>query len=453
MRLKRGRLADFTMPPSNPNASVGARLLYARLRNFYGSPAGSACPLAIGVNETAAAQPYFEVNGNRLQQLTGKKALLMAPFWIPRGSTGYAEQVARVKAHHRAGGMCGTIWHPDNLLTGGNNYDRDRDSFAAVTECLSPSGSKLAQYRADLDAFAASLNEDFVDDMGVPIPMLVRTAGEANGWFDYPDMSIDSLTRAGTTATLHFNRGAQPLANAWANGARFQLRGVAEAGWNKLWTVLNWTPDGNGNGGTVTFTVPNTLSAATTGTRTCYPAAGAWWAGADRAAWLNELVRQTITYLRDVKGCNQLLWAPNLFTWNRIYLSSNPATYPYSLWLDGMDEYYDFLSVNLYQDEPTSWGFCDFGAQQIVDGFQPFVDWCNARGRPIVLYEFGARYDGATTADFWGRRCFDAFDVNNFRRLAAVVFWSPTWMPTDGTPAVSDFKKALAKARYKHLGD
>lgn len=453
MHLKRGRLANFLPPPSNPNASIGARLLYARLRNFHGTPAGSEAPMAIGVNETGAAAPYFAVNGNRLQQLVGRQALLMAPFWIPRGATGYAEQVARVKAHHRAGGMCGTIWHPANLVTGGNNYDRDRDSYAAVTACLSPGGSKLADYRADLDEFAVSLNVDCVDDDGVPIPMLVRTAGEANGWFDYPDMSIDSLTRSGTTATLHFNRGANPLANAWSSSARFQLRGVTnDTAWNKLWTASSYTPDGNGNGATVTFTVPNTLSSTTTGTRTCYPAAGAWWAGADRAAELNELVRQTITYLRDVKGCNQLLWSPNLFTWNRIYLSSNPATYPYSLWLDGMDDYYDFMSVNLYQDEPVNWGFCDFGAQAVIDGFQPFVDWCNARNRPIVMYEFGARYDGATTADFWGRRCFDAFDRTNFKRLAAVVFWSPTWMPTDGTPAVPDFQQALNKSRYRWLG-
>lgn len=454
MFLKRGRLADFSKPPSNPNASIGCRLLYARLRNFYGTPAGSACPMAIGVNETAAATPYYQVNGNRLQELTGKQALLMAPFWGGPGSPGYAEQVARVKAHHAAGGMCGTIWHPNNLLTGGNNYDRDRDSGAAVTACLSPGGSKLTEYRAALDVFAASLNNDFVDDKGVPIPMLVRTAGEANGWYDYPDMSIDSLSRTGTTATMHFTRGANPIGSPWAAGScKFQLRGVTnDTAWNKLWIANTYVQDGNGNGGTVTFTVPNTLNAAPTGTRTCYPAAGAWWAGADRAADLNELVRQTITYLRDVKGCNQLLWAPNLFTWNRIYLSSNPATYPYSLWLDGMDDYYDFMSVNLYQDEPTSWGFCDFGNQNVVDGFQPYVDWCNARGRPIVLYEFGARYDGATTADFWGRRCFDAFDRTNFRRLAAAVFWSPTWMPTDGTPAVPDFQQALGESRYRWLG-
>lgn len=451
MMLKRGRTADLAKPPSNPNASVGARLLYARLQNQFGRRGGADVPFFLGINETAAAQPYYAVNGNRLAELTGRQALLMAPFWGPPVSPGYAEQVARMKAHHRAGGMCGAIWHPNNMLTGGNNYDRDRDSGAAVTACLSPGGSKLAEYRTALDAFATSVNSDLVDDAGVPIPLLVRTAGEANGWYDYPDMSVDSLTRSGTTATMHFNRGANAIGSPWAGGAaKFQIRGASDSKWNKLHVATSYVQDGNGNGGTVTFQVTDSPTSSPGGTITTYPAAGAWWAGADRAADLNELVRQTITYLRDTKGCNQLLWAPNLFTWNRIYLSSNPANYPYSLWLDGMESYYDFLSVNLYQDEPTSWGFCDFGSQAIVDGFKPFADWCLANGRQVFIYEGGARYDGATTADFWGRRCFDAFR-EKFPMLCGFVFWSPLWMPTDGTPAVADFQQAMAHPRNRWL--
>ena len=452
MMLKRGRLLNMSKPPSNPNATTEARLLYARLQNQFGIRGGADKPFFIGVNETASATPYYAVNGNRLQALTGKQALLMAPFWGPPGSPGYAEQVARVKAHYRAGGMCGAIWHPNNILTGNSNYDRDRDSSAAVTACLSPGGSKLTEYRASLDVFANSLNNDFVDDNGKLIPLLVRIGGEANGWYDYPDMSIDSLTRSGTTATMHWTRGANAIGSPWAaGGCKFQIRGVADdVNWNKLWVANSYVQDGDGNGGTVTFTVSNTLSAAPTGTKTCYPSAGAWWAGADRAASLNTMVQQTIAYMRDVKGCNQLLWGPNLFTWNRIYLSSNPATYSYDLWLSGMESYYDFLSINIYQDEPVNWGFCDFGNQAIVDGFKPFADWCLANGKQVFIYEGGARYDGATTSDFWGRRCFDAFR-DKFPMLCGFTFWSPTWMPTDGTPAVGDLQQAVSAKRYKFL--
>lgn len=450
MILKRGRIQDHSAPVSNSNATKEARALLARLRNSFGQTAGSERPFFIGINETGAAAPYYAVNGNRLEELTGQQALLMAPFMVMPGSTGYAEQVVRTKAHYSAGGMCGAIWHPANILTGGNNYDRDRDSYAAVTECLSPSGSALAAYRAELDDFADMLNNDFVVD-GVKIPFLIRTAGEANGWYDYPDMTVDSLTRSGTTATMHFTRGAQPLANAWAVGVKFQIRGASDAKWNKLHIATGWAKDGDSNGGTVTFTVTDSPTSSPTGTITTYPAAGAWWAGADRAADLNTLIQQTIEYLRDVKGCDQLLWGPNLFTWNRIYLSSNPATYAYTLWLDGMENYYDFVSVNLYQDEdPVAWPYIDFGNQNIVDGFQPFVDWCDAHGKPIFIYEFGAKLAGASTADFWSSKCFGDFDAK-FPRLAGATFWSPTWMPTDGTPAVADFQTALSNSRYRWL--
>lgn len=450
MMLRRGRVHDFSAPVSNPNATKEARLLLARLKNCFGQTAGSERPFLIGINETGATEPYFQVNGNRLEALTGKKALLMAPFMVSSGSAGYVEQVARTKDHYLAGGMCGAIWHPDNLLTGGNNYDRDRDSYAAITECLSPSGSELARYRSRLDAFADSLNNDFVVN-GIKIPLLVRTAGEANGWYDYPDMSVTRLTRSAQTATMHFTRGVLPLANAWTVGAKFQIRGASDSRWNKLWVAASWAKDGDSSGGTVTFACAGNETSSPAGTITTYPAAGAWWAGADRAASLNLLIRQTIEYLRDVKGCNQLIWGPNLFTYNRIYLSSNPATYPYTLWLDGMESYYDFVSVNLYQDEdPVSWPYIDFGHQSIVDGFKPYVDWCNAHGKPIFIYEFGAKIAGQSMADFWTSKCFSAFD-EKFPRLAGAALWSPTFMPTDGTPAVADFQSALANPRYRWL--
>lgn len=451
MILKRGRLQDIGSPPSNPNATKEAILLYAKIKNCFGSSAGTDCPLFIGINETAAVSPYMQVNGDIFRELTGGKTpYLSAPFWVRPGSQGYAEQVAKAKDHYTKGGIVGVIWHPDNLLTGGNNYDRDRDSFAAVTECIYPTGSVSAQYRARLDEFADSLNNDFVVD-GVRIPMLVRTAGEANGWYNYPDMSVTSLTRSGTTATMHFSRGTNPLANAWAAGVKFQVRGASDAKWNKLWTATSYVKDGDSNGGTVTFTCVGDETSSPGGTITSYPAAGAWWAGDDRAAALNTLIQQTITYMRDTKGCNQLLWGPNLFTWNRIYLSSNPATYPYSLWLAGMENYYDFVSINLYQDEdPVAWPYIDFGHQSIVDGFQPFVDWCDQYQRPIIVYEFGAKIAGQTTADFWSQKCFDAFDTK-FRRIAGVTLWSKPWMPNSGTAAAADFTSVMSRSRYKYL--
>lgn len=450
MYLKRGRLANFMIPPSNPNASIGARELYARIQNCYGSPSGSERAFFTGVNETGAATPYFAVNGNRFQALTGKRPLFRPVFYVGPSNPAYSAMVQAVKDHHRAGGICGTIWHPKNYITGGNNYDRSKGDWDAVLACMSPGGSKLAEYRADLDDFIHFCKVDCVDDDGVPIPMLVRTANEANGWNDYPDMSVTSLTRSGTTATMHFSRGVEAISSKWANKELFQIRGASDTKWNKGFTPLTYVQDGDNNGGTVTFTVTDSPTSSPSGTITAYPSAGDWWAGADRAPDFLTLVRQTIDYVRDVGGCNNLLWGPALFTWNRVYLSTNPATYPYSIWLTGMENYWDFIGCNLYQDEPVSWGYCDFGNVNVVNGFQPFVDWCNQYQRPIFLYEFGARYDGATTADFWTRRCFDALQAK-FPRLAGAAHWSPTWMPTDGTPAVADFQAAHANQRHRFL--
>lgn len=448
MMINRGRMAVMKPLPSNPNATVETRAVYARLCNEFGSPGGRNAPFFIGVNETAAQQPYFSVNGDRFKALTGKDPLFRPVFFVSPADAAYSAMVAKVKAHHRAGGLCGTIWHPKNFITGGDNYDRDKSSYAAVTECL-VGGSQNAAYRAALDAFI-QFHKDVVDDNGRPIPMIDRIANEANGWYDYPDMQVDSLTRSGSTATMHFNRGSEAISSKWAALDRFQLRGASDALWNKFWKPTSYVLDGNGNGGTVTFTVTGNPTTPATGTITCYPAAGDWWAGVDRAAPFRQLVRETVAYVRDVGGCNNIIWGPALFTWNRIYLSTNPATNSYDNWLTGMENDYDFLSCNLYQDEPVTWGFCDFGAQQIVDGFQPFVDWCNQYQRPIFLYEFGARYDGATTPDFWTKRCFDAFQ-RKWPRLAGATHWSPTWMPTDGTPAVPDFQAAHGNPRHLYL--
>lgn len=429
-------------------------MLLNRLRNCFGSPAGSERPFFVGTNETAAAQPYFEVNGNRLEQLTGHKALLMAPFAVNKGAQGYAQQVERMKAHYLAGGMCGSILHPPNFATGGDNFDRDKSDTSAVTSCLSPGGANLAAYRAWLDNIADFWNNDCVvviDGKTVKIPLLIRTGGEANGWYDYPDMTVTSLTRAGTTATMVFVRGGNPMASAWTVGQRFQIRGASDVKWNRMHRATGVTIDPDGNGGTVTFTITTGPASNPGGTITTYPAAGSWWAGADRASDFNLLVRQTIDYMRDVKGCNQVLWGSNLFTWNRITLSSDPATNAYSLWHTGMSNYFDFVSIDLYQDEdPDHWPYIDFGHSDIVTKFKPFVDWCDTYGRPIFVYEFGGLVAGKKMSNFWSELCMGAFD-KKFPRIAGAVFWSPAFLPDDNTPACDDFKRAMANPRYRYL--
>jgi hypothetical protein len=450
MYLKRGRALRGSSIPSNPNATREAKSLYARLCTEFGAAGGSARRMFIGVNETAAAVPYYTRNGDHIASLTGKTPLLRHYWPVAKASQGYTELVAAVKDHYRKGGICATIWHPKNYITGGNNYDRPRDDWEPVIQCLSPSGSQLAAYRADLDGFADMLNNDLRDDAGRKIPFIVRIFNEINGWADYPDMSVTSLTRSGNTATLHFSKGGNTIHSQWSNpGAKFQIRGAIDTKWNTIFNISSFVLDGDGLGGTVTFTVTSNPTSNPGGTITCNALAGDWWAGLDRSADVLTLARQTIDYLRDVKGCDQLIWSCDIFTNNRLAASMDPNTYPYTNWLTGMDSYWDVVGSNLYQDEPTSWGYCDFGATQVVSAFDTLVAWAEARQRPVMFHEFGARYDGRETTNFWGTRCMKRFDALYPKLIGACTWTLPTFLPTPGVDvAVADFASAMSNPRY-----
>lgn len=452
MTLKRGCVADLSPPPSNPSATRLTCELYARLKLF-GDRGGSARPMFVGTNETAAAQPYFRKSGLHIQALTGKQPLVKL-FWpVGAGNAAYADLISAIKEHHRAGGISGLIWHPNNILTGGNNYDRSRDDWDAVLACLSPGGSHLAAYRATQDTFV-SLLDDCVADDGQKIPFIVRIGNETNGWRDYEDMTVTSLTRSGTTATMAFTKGANPLANQWGNfGAKFQVRGASDDKWNKIHNVVSYVKAGDSSGGTVTFTVTDGPTSNPGGTILAYPLAGDWWAGADRAADALKLWRQTIDYFRDVKGCNQLIWGLNIFTNNRLAASMDPATNPYSIWLtDEMKPYSDIVTSNLYQDEPLTWTSCDFAADPVVSSKQIIADWCRANGRPFIYTEFGALYYGRESPDFWSRSCMGAFDAK-YPEVAGVCTWTPpNFLPPLGTPAAADLAQAFSNPRYVWRG-
>lgn len=444
--LKRGRVANYASPPSNSNATVEARLLYARLKNKFGFGSGSERGFFIGANESGGES--YSLTTNRLRALTGGKSPLFLTTFPRRPiDAGYSDLVSRVKAHYAAGGICATIVSPASPIVGIDSHDRDRDSAAHLESLLAPSGSKLALYRQYLDEFADSVNNDMAVD-GVKIPMLVRLFGESNGWMDYPDRTVLSLSRSGTTATMQIYAAAN-VGSGFGSGNKFQIRGASDAGWNAMWTVWNITTN-TSTTATVTFVVPSSLAAAPTGIITSYATAGYFWAGADRAAQHNELVRQTVDYLRDVKGCNQLIFGSNCFTYNRIYSTTDNTTQPYSQWLSGMENYYDFVSVNIYQDNPISWGYHDFGAASVVDGFNVWAEWAESHGRPIFIHEYGALDVGLNSPDFWSAKCYSAFDLKWHRCIGAAHFRQP-WLPDVGTPAGNDLAIALSNPRYRWL--
>lgn len=119
---------------------------------------------------------------------------------------------------------------------------------------------------------------------GAPQAAALNSAGAIIALLDavlvngFNSISVTSLTRSGTTATL-----VTSGSNNFAVKQRIEISGVDQAGWNDRWEVAT-KPASN----TVTFTVPNTLAATTTGTISAkHPAAG--WsktaAGTNNAAY------------------------------------------------------------------------------------------------------------------------------------------------------------------------
>jgi hypothetical protein len=104
-------------------------------------------------------------------------------------------------------------------------------------------------------------------------PVVNGVAGSGIGWLDsmlisgFNIKAVTSLTRTDTTATA-----TTSTAHGFVIGDIVGFYGVVEAGWNDLYQILT-VPDSTH----FTFTVPDTLSATTTGTITVkYPPVGAY---------------------------------------------------------------------------------------------------------------------------------------------------------------------------------
>jgi hypothetical protein len=119
---------------------------------------------------------------------------------------------------------------------------------------------------------------------GAPQAAALNSAGAMLALLDaclvngFNSISVTSLTRSGTVATL-----VTSGSNNFAVKQRIEVSGVDQAGWNDRWEVAT-KPASN----TVTFTVPTSLAASTTGTISAkHPGAG-WTksaAGTNNAAY------------------------------------------------------------------------------------------------------------------------------------------------------------------------
>lgn len=140
-----------------------------------------------------------------------------------------------------------------------------------------------------------------------------------------------------------------------------------------------------------------------------------WWGGSGGALYI-QLWQYFVSYMRDVKGLKNVLYAPNLQD-GEVFTS----------WWPGAD-YSDFGTVDYYNDSDTP----------AFDGTLLLSIYNQIKGRadykPIALAEAGGRYN-INTPNFWT----SARDVltTKYRKFAYVVLWRPTWGPSLDDPAAS----------------
>ena len=167
-----------------------------------------------------------------------------------------------------------------------------------------------------------------------------------------------------------------------------------------------------------------------------------WWGASYCSAEDYKAVYQfTVTYLRDVKGVHNILYAysPD-FSYNTS--SAYLERYPGDNFVDvlGMDNYEDF------NNKGTS------GATNANNKLKYLSDLAVSKNKIAALTETGYRVTSATPAisNWFSSYLYDALTNNNLQ-IGYVMFWNNTkdgyYVPTPGTSNASDFQSFALKQK------
>lgn len=424
------------VPATDPNATAETVATYRRLLTGFGNGT-----IALGASDRSRSDGTLFYNTvATIQAACGKYPVMLAWEWADPATqpVEYALMVSSLKAHYARGGICGVHFHFGSFLAGGSASDKDREkaSFDEVTQ-IKASGTRITQYRATLDKIATFLNTDMVSG-STEIPVIVRLFHELNGWSDEPDQTISSMTTTGGFATANFSapHGLVP-------GDFLQVNSCTPTAYNGL-RYISTVPSTT----QVTFEQGGS-PAALSGTGIAYKVVGFWWAGNDRAADLKIVWQETVTYLRDTKGVHNALYSWCPYTYDGIlFVSSNPATYPYATWWPG-NNFVDVVATDYYGENK---GALNWGIDK--DAFRASTrtlirNYCDAQRKPFVFAELGYRV-GGDVANLWDELTFTPM-LRDFPQCRAVSFWGPEFMGVAGTAAYAGFQAALADPRVKGL--
>jgi len=374
----------------------------------------------------------------------GRQPLIKAWEYTPQADdpAGYAIQLARAKAHHAAGGIVGMSAHLKNYATGRSFYDRQKDDTATVASML-PGGANRAAFLAGMDALAATLTTDLVDASGKLIPVKFRFFHEMNGFFDYPTKAVASMTASAgvVTVTTTAPHGWGVGTTRWAQQVGAAPAAVAGAQFITATGASTYTFNGS------TVTTPATG---------VYECSGFWWTGRDRQGDTVKLFRDAIDYLRNTKGCHNLIVEWNMYPYDGTnYISTNPngsdayGSWVYDPWYPGGNvidsislDYYDrSASVGAVSMANTTLALTAAGMRQIAE----------RGGKLWGLAEIGFDHAGREKAGFWTADVLTP--VKSTIKGCFLGLWDQNYVPVSGDAAYASFQAAMADPVMRHLGD
>ncbi len=393
-----------------------------------------------------------------------------------------ASTLAEVKQHWRDGGICGfnVAWRNFRTATGatppyggwsGDHFDRRRDRPEDVSDLLlsAPDTTAKRAYWRFVDRMGDYLNTQVVDDSGEPIPQIFRVFSESNGWYNFiqgegwnptnqQDRYITNITRqSGGKYRITFAQrqaGTQhptmPL-----GGPVIQVTGSSVSSWNGRYDSATLVSGSDAVGDVLVIDCwkgeaqPNG-SAPVDATLRAYPVNGFWWAGLDRAAFVVQLWKDTVDFLRNTKGCKQLLFTSsnmpaddfsNPWSTDELKVDAQGRNLLYSNWDVGND-YVHVIGTDTYLGVSAA---NTVDRQKLIDSCAKFATMNPAR--PWLFHEFGYGTDNSMTgpghlvAGHWTKEL--ATIQSKFPYCCGIGFWNKYMFPQPGQPAFASFNEAV----------
>lgn len=171
-----------------------------------------------------------------------------------------------------------------------------------------------------------------------------------------------------------------------------------------------------------------------------------WWGGVANAAAYRAMWIKMVTYLRDTKGVNNLLYCQSPGSTHISGDVTDNATSAYSNWYAG-DSYVDILALDYYNNSAvtglTLWTLARSTLRSGVDAMNVLGA---PGGKPFIFAEGGSQYGSAAVPGLWAMWGSDMASV--FRDVCGLALWKAPFGPTDASHASAPSLRTLMDKDY-----